>query len=127
VERDRERGIRSDGDPPSGPTVGSVYLADTLVFNNGDHAPARPVVVVRVPRRPLDYVTFLQRSSTCFHLPGVDHPADPALGLDRKGRWVFAYQRSVRSDEFEDYQFEYRGNLDPEYLARLLEAWEAQP
>lgn len=109
------------------PRQGSVYLADTLVFNNGDHAEARPVVVMRAPRRWMDYVTFLQRTSKCFHLPGVDHPPSPSLGLDRRGKWIFDYQRSVRADEFLAYRFEYRGDLEPEYLRLLLAAWEAQP
>ncbi len=111
----------------SPPKVGAVYLADTLVFNNGDHADARPVVVVRPPRRRMDYVTFIQRSSTCFHLAGVDHPAEPSLGLDRDGRWVLAFQRSIREDEFSSYGFEFRGKLDDVYLSRLIDAWEAQP
>lgn len=102
-------------------------MANTLVFSNGDHAEHRPVVVVRAPLRPLDYLVFLQRTSTCFHLAGVDHSRDPALGLDRRGKWVFEYQRSVRADIFESHQFEYRGALDADYLARLLSEWEAQP
>lgn len=111
----------------SAPPVGAVYMATTLVFNNGDHAEVRPVLVVRTPRRLMDYVTFIQRSSTCFHLRGVDHPADPQLGLDRAGRWVFDFQRSIREDEFSSYGFDYRGQLEVQYLTGLLEAWEAQP
>ncbi len=102
-------------------------MADTLVFNNGDHAETRPVVVVRAPSRWVDYVTFLQRTSTRLDLPGVDHPVSPSLGLERPGKWIFDYQRSVRADEFLAYRFEYRGDLDPDYLTSLLAAWEAQP
>lgn len=102
-------------------------MANTVVFSNGDHAENRPVVVVRAPLGPLDYLVFLQRTSTCFHLAGVDHLRDLALGLERPGKWVFEYQRTVRADEFESHRFEPRGTLDPEYLARLLAAWEAQP
>jgi len=101
-------------------------MANTLVFNNGDHADTRPVVVVRSPQHRLDYVVFLQRTSTCFHLPGVDHAPDSALGLERPGKWIFAYQRTVRADEFEDHRFECKGELDADFLPRLLGEWEAQ-
>lgn len=125
----RARQLGGVGSEPewSPPLVGSLFMANTLVFNNGDHADVRPVVVVRAPRRPMAYVTFIQRTSTCFHLRGFDHPADPTLGLDRDGRWVFDFQRSIRADEFSSHRFDNRGQLETGYLTALLEAWEAQP
>jgi len=109
------------------PIVGEVYMAHTVVFVNGDHAEDRPVVVVRAPAHRMDYVTVIQRTSTCFHLPGVDHPKSDELGLERAGRWVFDYQRAIRADQFTEYSFEMRGVLSPSELEELLEAWEAQP
>lgn len=102
-------------------------MAHTIGFANGDHADVRPVVVVRAPRHAMDYVTVIQRTSTCFHLPGVDHPKSAALGVERDGRWIFDYQRAIRADQFSRYSFELRGSLSPAELEELLEAWEAQP
>lgn len=102
-------------------------MANTIVFANGDHAEDRPVVVVRAPMYRLDYVTVIQRTSTCFHLPGVDHAKSDELGLERNGKWIFDYQRAIRSDQFTDYSFELRGVLPPAEVEELLEAWEAQP
>ena len=77
-----------------------MFLTGTLVFNNGDHAEFRPVVVVRAPQRSEDLLTTIQRSSTATWQRGIDHPADRSLGLTLDGRWVLDYQRSARCDHF---------------------------
>ena len=105
------------------PEVGDVFMTDTLVFTNGDHALERPVVVVRAPRHAVDYVTVIQRSSTAKLQKGVDHPKDAGLGLDRDGRWVLEYQRSRHCDEFLAAAI-YRGRLDELYLEALIAMWE---
>jgi hypothetical protein len=120
-------GRRKDEKDEHLPTVGEVYVAHTIVFANGDHAEDRPVVVVRAPQHRTDYVTVIQRTSSCFHLPGVDHAKSDALGLERDGRWIFDYQRALRADQFTKYSFELRGALSPAEVQELLEAWEAQP
>jgi hypothetical protein len=120
-------GRANDDHEPHLPAVGEVYMANTIVFVNGDHAENRPVVVVRAPRHRLDYVTVIQRTSTCMHLPGVAHTKSDALGLDRDGKWIFDYQRAVRADEFLGLAFELRGSLQDDEIAALLDAWEAQP
>lgn len=105
------------------PEVGDVFMTDTLIFNNADHAIERPVVVVRAPRHRLDYVTVIQRSSTPKSQKGVDHPKDAVLGLDKDGRWVLDYQRSARCEEFIGAA-ELRGKLTDPYLSDLVEMWE---
>jgi hypothetical protein len=75
----------------------------------------------------MDYLTVIQRTSTCFHLPGVDHAKCAELGLDRAGKWIFDYQRAIRADQFTQYSFELRGALSPSELKELLDEWEAQP
>lgn len=105
------------------PEVGDVFLTDTLIFANGDHATTRPVVVVRAPRSKVDYVTVIQRSTTATTQKGVDHPVDDSLGCDRAGRWVADYQRSARCDQFLGTA-EHTGQLDKAYIVPLIEMWE---
>lgn len=108
------------------PTVGDVYMVNTVIFTNGDHAPVRPCVIVRSPHHPLDYVTFIQRSTTPGNRPGIDHPKGLLPGLDVDGRWVLAYERSVRHDTFAASASGVVGQLSDTYLQPLLEAWENQ-
>lgn len=105
------------------PGLGDVFLTDTGIFLNGDHATHRPVVVVRAPRTVTDYLTVIQRSSTVKACDGIDHPADPSLDLDRDGRWVLDYQRGVRCDEFLR-SAEHKGMLSDLYLGPLIDKWE---
>lgn len=106
------------------PTVGDVYMVSTVVFTNGDHAAVRPCVIVRAPGHPLDYVTFIQRSTTPGNRPGIDHPKGLLPGLDLDGRWVLAYVRSVRNDTFAASTSKLVGQLEATYLEPLLAAWE---
>jgi hypothetical protein len=105
------------------PQVGDVFMTGTLMFVDGDHATLRPVVVVRAPARPLDYVTVLQRSTTATTQPGIDHPKDPGLALNKDGRWVMAYHRAVRCDQFLAGSTKV-GRLHDTWLEPLVEAWE---
>lgn len=102
-------------------------MVNTVVFNDGDHAEYRPVVIVRAPKRETDYLVVIQRSSTCFYLPGVEHPASPSLGLDQRGKWVFRFQRSVRGAEFLGHSPELRGTLGEDEIEALVTAWENSP
>lgn len=105
------------------PEVGDVYLTDTLIFANGDHAADRRVVVVRAPRNKLDYVTVIQRSTTAKDKDGVDHPVDNTLACDLPGKWVLDYQRSARCDQFLA-SADHKGKLHDTYLVPLVEMWE---
>jgi hypothetical protein len=104
------------------PEIGDVFMTDTLIFANGDHALERPVVVVRAPRHAVDYVTVIQRSSTAKKQKGVDHPKDATLGLNKDGRWVIEYQRATRCDQFLAAGT-LQGRLDNAYLEPLVEMW----
>ena len=105
------------------PEVGDVFLTDTMIFANGDHAFERRVVVVRAPRQAHDYVTVIQRSTTASTRKGVDHPIDIALDCDLPGKWVLAYQRAARCDDFLAAA-EYKGRLGDDFLVPLIEMWE---
>jgi hypothetical protein len=111
---------------PPLPAVGDVHLIHTVMFVNGDHAAQRPCVVVRAPRHDLDYITFIQRSTTPGSKAGVDHPGGFIPELDLDGRWVLEYQRSVRNDTFASAASPRLAVLDDEYLVPLLDAWENQ-
>jgi hypothetical protein len=108
------------------PVIGAVYLVHTVAFSNGDHALVRPCVVVRAPRHKLDYVTFIQRSTTPGGKAGVDHPAGLMPGLELPGRWVLAYERSLRIDSFAASASTCVGLLDDAYLRPLLDRWESR-
>lgn len=101
-------------------------MARTIIFTNGDHAELRPCVVVRAPSHALGYITFIQRSTKPGRRPGIDHPKAELPGLDQPGRWVLAYERSVRFDTFAGSTSSFVGRLDDTYLAPLMEAWAKQ-
>lgn len=105
------------------PQVGDVFVTGSLIFNNGDHALERPVVVVRAPNKTTDYVTVIQRSTTADKQKGIDHPVDTGLGCDKWGRWVIDYQRAARCDQFLAAST-HMGLLPEEYLIPLIEMWE---
>ena len=95
------------------PQVGDMFLTGTLVFNNGDHAEFRPVVVVRAPQRSEDLLTTIQRSSTATWQRGIDHPADRSLGLTLSARCDHFLASANRL-----------GRLHAEWLDPLIAAWE---
>lgn len=101
-------------------------MAKAIVFNDGDHAEDRPVVIVIAPRERTGYVTVLERTSSRFDLPGVAHAASTELGLERNGKWVFEWQRSILGSAFTDSAFELRGSLPESELDLLIEDWERQ-
>ena len=90
-----------------------MFLTGTLVFNNGDHAEFRPVVVVRAPQRSEDLLTTIQRSSTATWQRGIDHPADRSLGLTLSARCDHFLASANRL-----------GRLHAEWLDPLIAAWE---
>lgn len=69
--------------PPFLPAEGDVYLVIPLIYASADPASLRPVVVLVVPELKSGRIQFVTRTSQ--PVPGVKHPADPSLGLDRAG------------------------------------------
>lgn len=107
------------------PTPGTVFEVDTYVFNNGDHADHRWVVVVRPPASASDYVTVMQRSSTQFDKPGVDSPVGSISCFTKAGRWVVEYCRSLRWFELEAAVQHQCGHLSATDADAVVAAWEA--
>lgn len=107
------------------PVAGEVLEVDTYVFANGDHAEHRWVVVVRPPRDHRDYLTVIQRSSTEIEREGVSSPLGELGCFTKPGRWILAYQRTVRWQEMEPAVQHQCGLLAPESVSALVAMWEA--
>jgi hypothetical protein len=73
------------------PAQGDVYWVRSLLYSSSDPAPARPAVVLLVPALTSARIQLVTRTSE--PTPGVPHPADASLGLDRAG--VFSDLASV--------------------------------
>lgn len=67
------------------PEEGTVYWADTTILPPGDPEHRRPVVVVAAPQTVDGTVTVVSRSGTDDF--GIEHFADPLLGLSSPGRF----------------------------------------
>jgi hypothetical protein len=80
---------RAVGAPPGGepflPEAGMVYWVETTILPPADAEWRRPVVVLAPPETVNGTVTVVARSGTDDF--GVEHPADPDLGLSRPGRF----------------------------------------
>jgi hypothetical protein len=104
--------------------LGDVAWFEPWIFADGDDKEARPGVVVRVPLQPSDLVTVVERTTTRLDLRGLDHPADPSLRLNKPGRFVLRFTRSVTSELFCPPNVEIVGRLPDEYLHPLIKMWE---
>ncbi len=110
--------------PDDLPRVGQVYWVHPWIFVDGDPKSVRPVVVVRAPRGKGDLMTVVERTSTRMELRGIAHPADPQLGLDRDGRWVHRFTRSVTETLFRPPNVQLLGILSPPFLDEVIRMWE---
>jgi hypothetical protein len=110
--------------PDDLPRVGQVYRVQPWIFLDGDPKGGRPVVVVRPPRGAGDLMTVVERTSTRLDLRGIAHPADPLLGLDRDGRWVHRFTRTVAETLFRPPNVQLLGILGPPFLDDVIRMWE---
>jgi hypothetical protein len=102
------------------PQVGDLYWVPSFLIP-GDPEDARPVVVLETPRSPLDRVEVMPRTHDTT-LAGVEHPADPANGCNKRGVFAMKYFLRIEFDDFVTYA-EHRGYLADPYLARVLHMW----
>lgn len=112
---------KKKGEPgePFLPTVGEVYVVNSIVFTLGhDPASARPAVVIVVPVDPGSRFPIQIVTRTSKPVPGVQHPADPALELNRDG--VFADLVSVEQQLWRPENVLLRGKLSEPFLANVL-------
>lgn len=106
--------------PPFLPQVGQVYLVRTLIYWSSDPAAARPSVIFSVPALAFARIQLVTR--TTKSVKGVEHKADPALGLDRDG--VFADFVSVEQQLWRPNNVKLLGVLPQQVLEDVL-AWFA--
>ena len=109
---------KGDSDEPFVPKLGELYRVSTIIYGY-DPAADRPAVVISVAsdqvlRRPIRLVT-----RTSKHSPGVAHPADGSLGLDRDG--VFSDLVSVEQQMWTPRNVERLGVLPEPFLSEVLE------
>lgn len=114
---------RPKGEPgdPFVPALHELYLIDTKIFGlGGDPAADRPAVVIAVPpfagsRSPIHVVTRTSQLRT----PGVQHPADPGLGLNKDG--VFSDLASVEQQLWRPENVILLGVLENPYRDQVME------
>lgn len=111
---------RGEAGEPFLPEVGQVYQINTLIYSFGiDAAAERPAVVLTVPSvagsfAPIQIVTRTSRGA-----PGVLHPADAVLKLNKDG--VFSTLVSVEQSLWRPGNVELLGLLTEPYLTLVVE------
>jgi len=99
--------------------VGELYLVNTIIYSIGhDPAADRPAVVICVPPEPPSRSPIQLVTRTSKRAPGVPHPADLALKLDRDG--VFSDLASVERQLWRPENVEYLGVLPEPFLSHVL-------
>lgn len=112
-------GPRGEPGEPFLPKVGELYRVNTIIFLLGnDPAAARPAVVVTVPPDPTSRFPIQLVTRTSKSVPGIVHPADSTLGLNRDG--VFADLVSVELQLWRPQNVERLGVLPDPYLSAVL-------
>lgn len=76
------------------PNPGDVYWVEAVVFYDYDPKPRRPVLVIGVLRPTSEGIAVVTRT-TDLASNGVYSAADPSLGLNKPGVWV--YKKYARS------------------------------
>jgi hypothetical protein len=109
---------KGESDEPFVPKLGELYLVSTIIYGY-DPAADRPAVVIsvateQVSQRPIQLVTRTSKKS-----PGVAHPADRSLHLDRDG--VFSDLVSVEQQLWTPRNVERLGVLAEPFLSKVLE------
>ncbi len=112
---------RRKGEPgePFLPKLGELYLVNTIIYSIGhDPAADRPVVVICVPPEPASRSPIQIVTRTSKPVPGVRHPADVSLKLNRSG--VFSDLVSVEQQLWRPENVECLGVLPEPFLSNVL-------
>jgi hypothetical protein len=100
------------------PKVGEVYRVNTIIYLLGnDPAAARPAVVIEVPLEGVSHSPIRIVTRTSKRAPGVPHPADNSLQLDRDG--VFSDLISVERQLWRSENVELLGVLPEPYMCAV--------
>jgi hypothetical protein len=101
------------------PKVGELYLISTIIYMCGhDPAADRPAVVICVPPEPASRSPIQLVTRTSKAVPGVKHPADASLELDRDG--VFPDLVSVEQRLWSPQNVTRLGVLPEPFLSDVL-------
>lgn len=112
---------KKKGEPgePFLPQVGELYLITTTIFTLGsDPAASRPAVVILVPADPGSRFPIQVVTRTSKRVPGVAHPKDRNLKLDRDG--VFSDPTSIEQQLWRPENVMLLGVLPEPYLSSVL-------
>ncbi|WP_343946674.1 hypothetical protein [Williamsia maris] len=102
------------------PEIGQVYQINTIAYTFGtDPAAERPAVVLTVPPVAGSFAPIQIVTRTSQSVPGVTHPADSALKLDKDG--VFSTLGSVEQSLWQPGNVQLLGWLPNPYLTRVIE------
>lgn len=112
--------LKGERGEPFLPEAGQVYRVNTLIYTFGhDKAAARPAVVLCVPPDPASKSPIQLVTRTSQPAPGIKHPADKSLGLDRDG--TFSTLVSVEQQLWKPENVELLGMLPEPYLTQVIE------
>ena len=107
------------------PIPGGLYLVNTRLLSGTDPKPRRPAVVIALPAFGLTDVPLLTRTTDTGER-GVQHPANPALGLTKPGVFAYRFFRSMDSRYFAQQAITpFLGMLEAPYFAQIRAWWEA--
>lgn len=112
---------KGDSDEPFLPKLGELYLVSTIIYTFGYDDPAadRPAVVISVAPEQVSHRPIRLVTRTSQQVPGVAHPADRSLNLDRNG--VFSDLASVEQQLWTPRNVELLGILPEPFLSKVLE------
>ena len=110
---------KGESGEPFLPKVGELYLVSTIIYTFGhDPAADRQAVVICVPPEPASRSPIQLVTRTSKTAPGIAHPADMSLGLDRDG--VFSDLVSIEQQLWRPPNVELLGVLPEPFLAAVL-------
>lgn len=107
-------------DVPFLPLLGQLFWAKTIMFQPADKKPERPVLVVRAPRDAGDRIAVVVRTSHVSQ-DGVEHPADPRLGLNKPG--MFVHLKSTEAQLWTPRNARLCGDVDADVVRAVLARW----
>lgn len=126
VERPSWLGRRAAGVPDDSPRPGQVFKVHTDILGRRDAHPDayRPAVVVSV-NREVAKVFVITR--TTRDVEGVDHPARPAVGLDKAGvfdgDWYQGVDTAMFVPPFVEYLYDLAAD-EPAVWGEVVRLWE---
>lgn len=112
--------LKGEAGEPYLPILGELYLIETRIFTFGtDPAADRPAVVIGLPAWPESKSPIQVVTRTSQSVPGIDHPADRSLSLEKDG--VFANLASIEQQLWRPGNVLRLGVLPDPYLSLVLE------